>query len=273
MAPRMRATQGRTSSPYEILGISHDSTKAEIKKRYHELALRHHPDKTGGKTHELFVAIQASYEDCIKQAAKLKRERKREAKQNGPERTPDPKPAPQYCPPPPTWPLRFCPLTPPKVPPPFPADMRVPTMTHEDVLHEYNVYMHHLADVHTLAAKIIKHFLKKRFQVRRPEIFRAAEYVGRYLLAETRMHHSLFAAIEATQWWTKPKGNASADLARQQVQWYVLVLIAKHREVLKDIHLWLETFILDHIVNSRPLTWNVTDIFIQKARKWCPEDI
>lgn len=55
--------------PYEILGVSKTATEAEIKRRYHELAKKHHPDKLGHLSateradhEEKFKKITAAYE-------------------------------------------------------------------------------------------------------------------------------------------------------------------------------------------------------------------
>ncbi|XP_005992542.1 translocation protein SEC63 homolog [Latimeria chalumnae] len=45
--------------PYEVLGLDRGATNAEIKKRYHVLSLKHHPDK-GGDPH-LFMKIAKAY--------------------------------------------------------------------------------------------------------------------------------------------------------------------------------------------------------------------
>lgn len=50
-----------TKSPYEILGVSQNSTKPEIKAKYYELAKKLHPDLHGGnatKFQELNIAYQ-----------------------------------------------------------------------------------------------------------------------------------------------------------------------------------------------------------------------
>ena len=46
-------------SPYEILGVSKDSSKSEIKKAYRKLALENHPDKGGDE--EKFKRISEAY--------------------------------------------------------------------------------------------------------------------------------------------------------------------------------------------------------------------
>ncbi|KEG07329.1 heat shock protein [Trypanosoma grayi] len=49
-----------SGSLYNLLGVSSDATQQEIKKAYHQLALRLHPDKTGGDTTEEFKLIQGA---------------------------------------------------------------------------------------------------------------------------------------------------------------------------------------------------------------------
>lgn len=46
---------------YDILGVSHSATKAEIKKAYHKLSLLHHPDRPNG-SHDKFLKIKEAYE-------------------------------------------------------------------------------------------------------------------------------------------------------------------------------------------------------------------
>lgn len=55
--------------PYEILGISRNATEVEIKRKYHELAKKHHPDKLAhlsaterAEHEETFKKITAAYE-------------------------------------------------------------------------------------------------------------------------------------------------------------------------------------------------------------------
>ena len=51
---------------YTVLGLSSSATKDDIKKRYHELCLKHHPDINGGDGTS-FKKIKESYEYLIKQ--------------------------------------------------------------------------------------------------------------------------------------------------------------------------------------------------------------
>ena len=56
---------------YAVLGLSHDFTPAELKRRYKKASLAAHPDRTGGST-EAFEAVAAAYEvlgDEAKRAA------------------------------------------------------------------------------------------------------------------------------------------------------------------------------------------------------------
>ena len=48
-------------SPYEILGVSKNSTKEDIKKMYRKLAMKHHPDKGGNP--EQFQEINNAYDE------------------------------------------------------------------------------------------------------------------------------------------------------------------------------------------------------------------
>jgi curved DNA-binding protein len=51
-------------SPYDILGVTRNTTEDNIKKAYRELAHKHHPDKPGGST-EKFKQINAAYHSII----------------------------------------------------------------------------------------------------------------------------------------------------------------------------------------------------------------
>ncbi len=47
---------------YRVLGVSRQSTDAEIKRAYRKLAREHHPDRRGGCRSEEFIRIQEAYE-------------------------------------------------------------------------------------------------------------------------------------------------------------------------------------------------------------------
>ena len=47
---------------YSILNLNKDCTKEEIKKSYHKLSLKYHPDKNGGEDSEEFRKIHEAYE-------------------------------------------------------------------------------------------------------------------------------------------------------------------------------------------------------------------
>lgn len=47
---------------YSILNLTSNCTKEEIKKRYHKLSLKYHPDKNGGEDSEDFRNINKAYE-------------------------------------------------------------------------------------------------------------------------------------------------------------------------------------------------------------------
>ena len=46
---------------YKELGISTSATQKEIKVAYYKMAQKYHPDKTGGKTTEMFKKINQAY--------------------------------------------------------------------------------------------------------------------------------------------------------------------------------------------------------------------
>ena len=47
---------------YTLLELNNDCTKEEIKKNYHKLSLKYHPDKNGGKSSHEFLKINEAYE-------------------------------------------------------------------------------------------------------------------------------------------------------------------------------------------------------------------
>jgi hypothetical protein len=59
---------GRPSGPpwHEVLGLSPAATKADIKRRFRELARRHHPDMGGDA--KQFVLVKKAYDDAMEQA-------------------------------------------------------------------------------------------------------------------------------------------------------------------------------------------------------------
>lgn len=49
----------------KILELSEGYTEEDLKKNHRRLIMRYHPDKTGGKTTDLFLSVQKSYEYLI----------------------------------------------------------------------------------------------------------------------------------------------------------------------------------------------------------------
>ena len=49
---------------YKVLGVQRNATELEIKRAYHKLALRYHPDRNPGDRHstEKFKEINAAYQ-------------------------------------------------------------------------------------------------------------------------------------------------------------------------------------------------------------------
>jgi len=50
-----------SSNPYKALGLQESATKEQIKKAYHKMSLKHHPDKIGGDENK-FKVVAAAYE-------------------------------------------------------------------------------------------------------------------------------------------------------------------------------------------------------------------
>merc|ERR1719461_2418929 len=55
--------------PYEILGVTYDSSAKEIKKKYRELSLKYHPDKPTGND-KLFMKLTKAYDALTDETAK-----------------------------------------------------------------------------------------------------------------------------------------------------------------------------------------------------------
>lgn len=55
------------TSPYHVLGLVQTATLSDVKKRYRQLALIHHPDKSPSKgAHQRFIKLQEAYETLLK---------------------------------------------------------------------------------------------------------------------------------------------------------------------------------------------------------------
>ena len=53
--------QEEYDDPFKVLGLKRSASDEDIKTKYRELILIHHPDKSGGD-HEEFIRIQQAYE-------------------------------------------------------------------------------------------------------------------------------------------------------------------------------------------------------------------
>jgi len=53
--------------PYEILGVSHDASEKEIRKRYRRLCKRYHPDLNNGdpQSAEVFKEVKWAYDTIV----------------------------------------------------------------------------------------------------------------------------------------------------------------------------------------------------------------
>lgn len=59
----LAASSKNTFNPYDVLGVNPSASKEEIKRAYHRMALRYHPDSgAGGGNVEKFNAVQEAYE-------------------------------------------------------------------------------------------------------------------------------------------------------------------------------------------------------------------
>ncbi|KEG14038.1 putative chaperone DNAJ protein [Trypanosoma grayi] len=75
----LRAAERGPFDPYRILGLAPNASKEEVKKAYHRLALRYHPDGGPEGSKERFQAVNEAYE-----ALKDGRWRKHDADGEGP---------------------------------------------------------------------------------------------------------------------------------------------------------------------------------------------
>ncbi|KPI84328.1 hypothetical protein ABL78_6613 [Leptomonas seymouri] len=69
--------------PYKILGVKPDASKVEIKKAYHRLALRFHPDSGAEGNAERFAAVNEAYEAVKDGKWRPGAERQQEAAEKG----------------------------------------------------------------------------------------------------------------------------------------------------------------------------------------------
>lgn len=69
--------------PYKILGIKSGASKDEIKKAYHQLALRFHPDSGAEGNAERFAAVNEAYESVKDGKWKASAEQQQKAAEDG----------------------------------------------------------------------------------------------------------------------------------------------------------------------------------------------
>lgn len=68
-------TMPAASSPHQVLGLTPDASAKDIKKRYHELSLKHHPDKSLDNKEQAniqMVQINDAYQKMMASVASAK---------------------------------------------------------------------------------------------------------------------------------------------------------------------------------------------------------
>ena len=91
------ALDGVRKHPRQALGITEEATASDAKKAYRKLALKLHPDKTGGATSELFAALTEAHKAVSgeKPRAKAPKPPSRKSKPKPPKKPPTPEPPAQ----------------------------------------------------------------------------------------------------------------------------------------------------------------------------------
>ena len=267
-----------------LLGLSLDSTREELRKRYKALALIHHPDKHEGSNQEVWVQYQLAYEAVLaglghnQQRSGLGHDQQK-SKFFDPDSDPEPtttyasswqpKPTPK---PVRSWPLRKCPFTLPTTLPKSSSPDAEP-YTHTTLTNLHTSHLNLLRTLHTLSATLNTHFLANKTHVSNPNLTRAAEYVSSWLLAEARTHRHLFSLLEATEWWTKSSHSFSGGEARRQVHWYINTYIHGTKGKLMEMRAWLDGFTARHVGKGKKVKRRQEEEFVEKARRYCPEDV